>query len=104
MYTVNIDPESMDKIIVEVLTQDYDSVMKELTELKSRENLPEYQNEDVKFLSTMLPAFETILTYYMVHSAAQKLISDTRKKYGMPEQYTPEDYLTGKVIASDLAS
>jgi len=87
MYTVNIDPESMDKIIVEVLTQDYDSVMKELTELKSRENLPEYQNEDVKFLSRVLPAFETILNYYMVQSQAAKLVSTTRKKYGLPDMY-----------------
>jgi hypothetical protein len=83
MYSIKIEFETLSTLMTTVIKQDYESVVKELTELQRREDLPQYLNEDVEFLSEMLPAFEKIMGYYMVRSHADKYIASTRKKYGI---------------------
>lgn len=73
---IELDDDVVDNIVLSVLKDDYIRLCKTITDLKSRDSLEDYQNEDLKDTTEYKQAIENVLRYYMYVGDAEQFIKE----------------------------
>ncbi len=98
MYTLEMDWETVEKMVVQVLKEDYKSIHEDLQN--------DHQHPDDKaFYTKLKDAFGTIFRYYMTPEAAKEYIKDVEEgKEDESIQIHMDEETTQKVFEAALYS
>ena len=78
---VHLDDEQADEVVVQILKRDYTRIYDDHQLLASRDDLQDYEKEDMADLNTYLSAIETLLKYYMYIADAEEFIGAVKGVY-----------------------
>jgi hypothetical protein len=78
---VHLDEEQADEVVVQILKKDYARIYDDHQTLSSRDDLQDYEKEDMAHLDAYLSAIETLLKYYMYIADAEEFLSSTKAVY-----------------------
>lgn len=78
---VHLDEEQADEVVVQILKKDYVRIYDDHQTLASRDDLQDYEKEDMAHLDAYLSAIETLLKYYMYIGDAEEFLSSTKAVY-----------------------
>ena len=78
---VHLDEEQADEVVVQILKKDYVRIYDDHQTLASRDDLQDYEKEDMAHLDAYLSAIETLLKYYTYIGDAEEFISSTKAVY-----------------------
>ena len=78
---VHLDEEQADEVVVQILKKDYVRIYDDHQTLASRDDLQDYEKEDLAHLDAYLSAIETLLKYYTYIGDAEEFISSTKTVY-----------------------
>jgi hypothetical protein len=78
---VHLDEEQADEVVVQILKKDYVRIYDDHQTLASRDDLQDYEKEDMAHLDAYLSAIETLLKYYTYIGDAEEFLSSTKAVY-----------------------
>ena len=78
---VHLDEEQADEVVVQILKKDYVRIYDDHQTLASRDDLQDYEKEDLAHLDAYLSAIETLLKYYTYIGDAEEFLSSTKAVY-----------------------
>jgi hypothetical protein len=78
---VHLNEEQADEVVVQILKKDYVRIYDEHQALSSRDDLQDYEKEDMTHLDAYLSAIETLLKYYTYIGDAEEFLSSTKAVY-----------------------
>jgi hypothetical protein len=78
---VHLDEEQADEVVVQILKKDYARIYDDHQALSSRDDLQDYEKEDMAHLDAYLSAIETLLKYYTYIGDAEEFLSSTKAVY-----------------------
>ena len=73
---IEIDFETVDRIIQAEMFDQYSNLKQEIKEQKTIENPEDYQKEDLEYNEKLLDAVETMLKHYTEHSKWPEELKD----------------------------
>lgn len=76
MATIVLSYEQKEFIIQDVLMNDFESVCRDIAQLSARNDLKEFEQEDLEDLKKNRKAMKRLLRYYMVRVHADDFIND----------------------------
>ena len=65
-YNISIGYESAESLLIDILTDDYATVCKDISRLEEIEYLEPYQKEDLKHSRKIKKALKRVIKYYSV--------------------------------------
>jgi hypothetical protein len=80
LMLVDLDLESVEKIYLHNLIEDWQHVKRELKEYKGKETLLPHQKEDFKYLKKMKKAYEHIIRYSHCEADSEEILGPKKKK------------------------
>ena len=78
---VHLDEEQADEVVVQILKKDYARIYTDFQGLASRDDLQDYEKEDMAHYDAYLSAIETLLKYYTYIGDAEEFLSSTKAVY-----------------------
>lgn len=78
---VHLDEEQADEVVVQILKKDYVRIYDDHQTLASRDDLQDYEKEDLAHLDAYLSAIETLLKYYTYIGDAEEFIRGVKGVY-----------------------
>lgn len=78
---VHLDEEQADEVVVQILKKDYVRIYDDHQTLTSRDDLQDYEKEDMAHLDAYLSAIETLLKYYTYVGDAEEFIRGVKGVY-----------------------
>jgi len=78
---VHLDEEQADEVVVQILKKDYVRIYDDHQTLASRDDLQDYEKEDMAHLDAYLSAIETLLKYYTYIGDAEEFILGVKGVY-----------------------
>ena len=78
---VHLNDEQTDEVVVQALKKDYARIYDDHQTLASRDDLQDYEKEDMAHLDAYLSAIETLLKYYTYIGDAEEFIFSTKAVY-----------------------
>jgi hypothetical protein len=76
MATIVLSYEQKESIVQDVLMNDFESVCRDIAKLSARDDLKEFEQEDLEDLKKNRKAMKRLLRYYMVRVHADEFIDD----------------------------
>jgi hypothetical protein len=78
---VHLDEEQADEVVVQILKKDYVRIYDDHQTLASRDDLQDYEKEDLAHLDAYLSAIETLLKYYTYIGDAEEFLQGVKGVY-----------------------
>lgn len=78
---VHLDEEQADEVVVQILKKDYVRIYDDHQTLTSRDDLQDYEKEDMAHLDAYLSAIETLLKYYTYIRDAEEFLQGVKGVY-----------------------
>jgi hypothetical protein len=76
MYTIDVDHETLSRATVDLLIDDYRSVVKDIEGLKSVKNLKDYQKQDLEDSLKIKKALKRVIKYYSVPGSVDYIFDE----------------------------
>jgi hypothetical protein len=76
MATIELSYEQKESIIQDVLMDDFENLSREIAELSARDDLKEFEQEDLEDMIKYRKAMKRLLRYYMARVHADEFIND----------------------------
>lgn len=77
MYTIEMEYEQVDAIVKDVLKDDYKSICKNIEELRNKEDLAPFEQEDLNFDLKIRDAMRVVFQYYFSEREQEEIIGLT---------------------------
>ena len=76
MATIELSYEQKEMVIQEILMDDFENLSREIAVLSARDDLKEFEQEDLEDLKKNRKAMRRLLRYYMARVHADEFIDD----------------------------
>jgi hypothetical protein len=76
MATIELSYEQKESIIQDVLMDDFENLSREIAVLSARDDLKEFEQEDLEDMTKYRKAMKRLLRYYMARVHADEFIDD----------------------------
>lgn len=76
MFNITIENETAEALFRDILIQDWRGLKEEIKNLESIPDLAPFQLEDLESDRKWVTAMETLMSYYLSHTEAQKLLNE----------------------------
>jgi hypothetical protein len=81
MVTIELNYEQKESIIQDVLMNDFENLSREIAVLSARDDLKEFEQEDLEDMTKYRKAMKRLLRYYMARVYADEFIDDVEMQF-----------------------
>jgi len=78
-YTIEIDHDLRDKILIDTLQEDYKMILESVRRLEARAELKSHEQEDLRADKKYLKAHKRVIRYHMVKQDFDQFIAEVGK-------------------------
>ena len=76
MWKIEVSDETVDSLFRDILVEDYHRLRSDIYELSNRENLPQFEHEDLENNKRYFEAIKVLMEYYLPYDKAQAIIGE----------------------------
>ena len=98
MATIVLGYEQKESIVQEVLMDDFEGMCRDIAQLSARDDLEDFEREDLKDYKKNRKAMKRLLRYYMVRAEADEFIASVEGDIKLIE----DEVLKKLILGTDL--